>query len=413
VLGRLIDQVFRRESGRVLAALIRTTGDFELAEDALQEACARAVASWPKDGLPERPGAWLTTVARRCALDLLRRRRHSPLGLVEPPEPEAFAPEPEEDAAAISGVEDDRLRLLFTCCHPALAQPAQVALALRTLGGLSTREIARAFVEPESATAQRLVRAKRKIREAGIPYEVPRREVFPERLEAVLAVVYLVFNEGYAATEADGLMRPDLCAEAIRLGRLLVELLPEEPEARGLLALMLLHDARREARLGPEGEVVSLEEQDRTLWNAAAIAEGKALLDAAVSQRRPGPYQVQAAIAALHGQAARPEDTDWHQIAGLYSALLRYQPTPVVELNAAVALAMAEGPEHGLRWMDGLATREELAGYHLLPAARADLLRRAGRLEEAKAAYAEALALVRNPAERAYLERRRRALGEG
>jgi RNA polymerase sigma-70 factor, ECF subfamily len=414
VLGWIIDDVFRRESGRVLAGLIRTTGDFELAEDALQEACARAVASWPKDGLPERPGAWLTLVARRCALDLLRRRRHGPLGVAELPEHAALAPEPEpeEDAAAISGVEDDRLRLLFTCCHPALAQPAQVALALRTLGGLSTREIARAFVEPESTTAQRLVRAKRKIREAGIPYEVPRREVFPERLETVLAVVYLVFNEGYAATEADGLIRLDLCAEAIRLGRLLVELLPEEPEPRGLLALMLLHDARREARLGPQGEVVPLEEQDRTRWNAAVIYEGKALLDGAVSQRRAGPYQVQAAIAALHAQAARPEDTDWHQIAGLYSALLRYQPTPVVELNAAVALAMAEGPEHGLAWMERLATREELAGYHLLPAARADLLRRAGRVEEARAAYAEALALVRNPAERAYLERRLRALGE-
>jgi RNA polymerase sigma-70 factor, ECF subfamily len=412
VLDHLIDQVFRRESGRVLASLIRSTGDFELAEDALQEACARATATWPRDGLPERPGAWLTTVARRCAVDLVRRRRAPPLWVPEVPERETASGEPSEDPADISGVEDDRLRLLFTCCHPSLAQPAQVALALRTLCGLSTREIARAFVEPEATTAQRLVRAKRKIRDAAIPYEVPRRDVFSERLEAVQAVVYLVFNEGYASTEQHGLMRPDLSAEAIRLGRLLVELLPEELEAQGLLALMLLHDARREARLGPDGALVPLEEQDRARWDRAAIREGTALLDAALAERRPGPYQVQAAIAALHGGAARAEETDWRQIAGLYGALLRYLPTPVVELNAAVAVAMAEGPEEGLAWMDRLSTREELAGYHLLPAARADLLRRAGRVEEARLAYASALALVRNPAERVYLERRLKALGE-
>lgn len=409
MLDHLIDQVFRRESGKVLASLIRTTRDFELAEDALQEACARATASWPRDGLPERPGAWLTTVARRCAVDLVRRQRAQPTWGLEPDEP-AVA-EPEEDPVAISGVEDDRLRLLFTCCHPSLAQPAQVALALRTLCGLSTREIARAFVEPEATTAQRLVRAKRKIREARIPYAVPSPDVFAERLEAVEAVIYLVFNEGYASTEADGLLRPDLCAEAIRLGRLLVELLPDEVEARGLLALMLLHDARREARVGPDGTLVSLEEQDRALWDRAAIAEGTELLDAAVAARRPGPYQVQAAIAALHGQAERAEQTDWPQISGLYGALLRYTPTPVVELNAAVALAMAEGLECGLAWMDRLSTRAELSGYHLLPAARADLLRRAGRVEEARAAYVQALALVRNPAERVYLERRLEGLG--
>jgi len=395
----------------VLAALIRTTGDFELSEDALQEACARAASRWPKDGLPERPGAWLTTVARRCAVDLVRRRRSSSLANLDLAAEAAAAAEPEEDPAAISGVEDDRLRLLFTCCHPALAQPAQVALALRTLCGLSTREIARAFVEPESTAAQRLVRAKRKIRDAAIPYEIPRPEVFPERLEAVEAVVYLVFNEGYASTEAQGLVRPDLCAEAIRLGRLLVELLPGEAEARGLLALMLLHDARREARLGADGVLVPLEEQDRARWDTAAIAEGTALLDQAVASRAPGPYQLQAAVAALHAGAARAEDTDWQQIAVLYSALLRFLPTPVVELNAAVALAMAEGPAQGLAWMDRLSTREELSGYHLLPAARADLLRRAGRLPEARAAYAAALALVRNPAERLYLERRLRSLG--
>ena len=394
----------------MLAGLIRSTGDFELAEDALQEACARAALTWPRDGLPERPGAWLTTVARRCAVDLLRRQRARPTWVEDVPQ---TASEPEDDPASVSGVEDDRLRLLFTCCHPALAEPAQVALALRTLCGLSTRERARAFVEAEATTAQRLVRAKRKIREAAIPYAVPRPDVFKERFEAVQAVVYLVFNEGYASTEEQGLLRPDLCREAIRLGRLLVELLPGEAEALGLLALMLLHDARREARVGPDGALVSLEEQDRSLWDASAIAEGTALLDAAVAARAPGPYQVQAAIAALHTGATRAEETDWPQISSLYGALLRYLPTPVVELNAAVALAMAEGPEEGLRWMDTLCAREELAGYHLLPAARADLLRRAGRLEEARLAYTAALALVRNPAERLYLERRRRVLAAG
>ena len=395
----------------MLAALIRTTGDFELAEEALQEACARAAARWPKDGMPERPGAWLTTVARRCAVDLVRRRSTSARALSELPGVETAAAEPVEDPAAVSGVEDDRLRLLFTCCHPALAQPAQVSLALRTLCGLSTREIARAFVEPEATTAQRLVRAKRKIRDAGIPYEVPRPEVFPERLQAVEAVVYLVFNEGYASTDQQALIRPDLCAEAIRLGRLLVELLPEEPEARGLLALMLLHDARREGRLDQDGELVPLEGQDRTRWDRATIAEGTALLAEAMAGRRRGPYQIQAAIAALHAGAATAEETDWRQIAGLYGALLQFAPTPVVELNAAVALAMAEGPEKGLAWMDRLDSREELSGYHLLPAARADLLRRAGRLEEARVAYARALALVKSPAERLYLQHRLRALG--
>ena len=409
MLGRILDQVVRREGTRVLAGLIRLTGDFELAEEAFQEACARAAGAWPREGLPERPGAWLTTVARRCAVDLIRRRRTGALPVEALPEP--HLPEPVEDPADISGVEDDRLRLLFVCCHPALAQPAQVGLALRTLAGLSTREIARAFLEPEVTTAQRLVRAKRKIREARIPYEVPRPEVFPERLDAVLAVVYLVFNEGYSATDHPGLLRPDLCAEAIRLGRLLVELLPGEPEARALLALMLLHDARRETRLGPDGVLVPLEEQERRRWDRAAIAEGTALLDGAVAERRAGPYQVQAAIAALHARAEKPEDTDWPQIAALYGALLRLAPTPVVELNAAVALAMAEGPEQGLPWIDRLAASDALVGYHLLPAARADLLRRAGRVDEARAAYGEALRLVRNPAERGYLERRLRELG--
>jgi RNA polymerase sigma-70 factor (ECF subfamily) len=408
VLDHLIDQVFRRESGQVLASVIRSTGDFELAEDALQEACARAAASWPRDGLPQRPGAWLTTVARRCAVDLVRRQRTRLTWLGQMPEPS----EPEEDVATLSGVEDDRLRLLFTCCHPALAEAAQVALALRTLCGLSTREIARAYVEPEATTAQRLVRAKRKIREAAIPYAVPSPDVFPERLAAVQAVIYLVFNEGYASTEAQGLVRSDLCAEAIRLGRLIVELLPADVEARGLLALMLLHDARRESRVAPDGTLVPLEEQDRGRWDRTAIAEGTALLDAAVAARAPGPYQVQAAIAALHAGALSAAETDWAQISALYVALLRYLPTPVVELNAAVALAMAQGPEAGLAWMDRLSGREELRDYHLLPAARADLLRRAGRVEEARAAYVAALALVLNPSERRYLERRLGRLSE-
>ena len=310
--------------------------------------------------------------------------------------------------AAHSGVDDDRLRLIFTCCHPTIAQPAQVALALRTLCGLSTREIARAFLETEATTAQRLVRVKRKIQEARIPYEVPSRELLPERLAAVLGIVYLVFNEGYATTEDDDLIRPDLCAEAIRLARLLVQLMPEEPEIRGLLALMLLHDARRVTRIGADGALVPLEEQDRTRWQADAISEGLAVLDAALAQKRRGPYQLQAAVAALHAEALRAEDTDWKQIAALYRGLLHEQPGAVVELNAAVARAMAEGPAEGLAWIDAIDQGGELAGYHLLPAARADLLRRLGRRAEAAAAYDAAIALTRNRAERLYLERRRR-----
>ncbi|MEO8524172.1 MAG: DUF6596 domain-containing protein, partial [Caldimonas sp.] len=296
--------------------------------------------------------------------------------------------------------------LVFTCCHPAIARPAQVALALRTLGGLSTREIARAFLEPEATTAQRLVRAKRKILDARIPYEVPSRELLPERLQAVLGVVYLIFNEGYATTEHDGLIRPDLCAEAIRLARLLVVLMPDEPEVHGLLALMLLHDARRATRIGGDGALVPLEEQDRDRWQQGEIADGLAVLEVALLQRRRGPYQLQAAIAALHAQAACADQTDWRQITALYSGLLSEQPGPVVELNAAVALAMAQGPEHGLAWIERLEQGGELEGYHLLPAARADLLRRLGRLPEAVEAYRAALALARNPAERLYLERR-------
>lgn len=404
MLSQVLDQVFRREAGRVLATLIRQLGEFDLAEDALQDAIARALERWPSEGIPANPAAWLTTVARRRSIDLVRRRRQHG----EIPDLVEDAVDSEEGSATVSGIEDDRLRLVFTCCHPALAQPAQVALALRTLGGLSTREIARAFVESEPTTAQRLVRAKQKIRDARIPYEIPERDQLPERLEAVLAVVYLIFNEGYSAAEAQSYLRPDLCREAIRLGRLLVELLPAEPEPRGLTALMLLHHARRSGRVGPDGGIIPLEEQDRLLWDRAEIREGTELLDTALPFRRPGPYQIQAAIASLHANAATAEETDWPQIAALYGALLRYTPTPVVQLNAAAALAMSGRFDEGLDWVDRLAAFEELRGYHLLPAARADLLRRAGRRAEAADEYRRALDLVKSPAERVYLERRLR-----
>src|SRR5665213_778749 len=381
MLTPIIDGICRAEGARLLAGLIRRFGDFELAEDAMQDAFTKALEVWPAEGLPAAPAAWLTTVARHRALDLLRRRASGPLYTDEPPDMAApeVADDPQADGAAHSGVDDDRLRLVFTCCHPAIAQPAQVALALRTLCGLSTREIARAFLEPEATTAQRLVRAKRKIQDARIPYEVPARELLPERLAAVLGLAYLVFNEGYAATEDDDLMRPDLCTEAIRLARLLVQLMPDEAEIQGLLALMLLHHARRATRIAADGSLVPLEEQDRTRWHGDAISDGLAVLEAALARKHRGPYQLQAAIAALHAEALRAEDTDWKQIAALYSGLLREQPGAVVELNAAVAMAMAEGPERGLAWIDAIDARGELAGYHLLPAARADLLRRLGR----------------------------------
>ena len=407
MLTAAIDSICRDHGPRVLAGLIRRFGDFDLAEDALQDAFAKALEVWPARGLPTVPAAWLTTVAQRRALDLLRRRRSGPDYTDAPPDlaalEEACA---DADPADVSGVEDERLRLVFTCCHPAIGQAAQMALALRTLCGLSTREIARAFLEPEATTAQRLVRVKKKIREARIPYAVPAQALLPERLAAVLSVVYLMFNEGYAATETPQLIRTDLCVEAIRLARLMVELMPQEPEVIGLLALMLLHHARRAARVDAAGALVSLEEQDRGRWDRAAISEGMALLDRALALRRRGPYLLQAAIAALHAQAQRALDTDWKQIAALYGGLLQEQPGAVVELNAAVALAMAEGPERGLEMIARLEDREELQGYYLLPAARADLLRRLGRLDDACQAYAAALALVRNPAERGYLTRR-------
>ncbi len=365
MLGHLIERICRDESARVLAGLIRRFGHFDLAEDALQDAFTRALEVWPSNGLPQSPTAWLTTVAQRRALDMLRRRASGPLYTDQPPDLAAPpADEPSAHPADVSGVEDDRLRLVFTCCHPSLSWRAQTALALRTLCGLSTREIARAFVEPEATTAQRLVRARRKIADARIPYEVPARADLPQRLAVVLGVVYLVFNEGYAATESPRLVRADLCAQAIRLARLLHQLMPQQAEVQGLLAFMLLHDARRATRLAADGALVPLEEQDRSHWLAAPIAEGLSLLDAALAQHQPGTYQVQAAIAALHARAARAADTDWKQIAALYGGLLRDHSDAIVQLNAAAALAMAEGAERGLALIDNLAAGPQLRDYH-------------------------------------------------
>ena len=410
MLGRIVDELARREGPRILAGLIgRFGGDFDLAEDALQDAYERALASWPSTGIPERPAAWLTTVAQRAAIDRLRRLNRNADNSDEVLEQiAAEQPEARDDG----GLPDDRLRLLFTCCHPAIAAPAQMALALRTLCGLSTREISRAFLESEATTAQRLVRAKKKIADARIPYIVPSREELPDRLSAVLTAIYLVFNEGYSASAGESLLRPDLSSEAIRLARLLVSLMPAEPEALGILALMLLHDARREARVGVDGAVVPLEEQDRLRWDRAKIVEGLDILERAIAMRRRGPYQLQAAIAALHSKASTAAATDWTQIAALYGALHQMVPTAVVELNAAAAVAMVSGPEAGLVWIERVEAGGELGDYHLLPAARADLLRRAGRGREAEEHYRRAIELARNPAERLYLERRLREVTE-
>lgn len=401
-LARIIEQVVRTDGRRVLAALIRLTGDIDAAEDALQEAYARALRSWRDDGIPDNPAAWLSTVARRIAIDRMRRNRGVPL------EESRSLPAVELEDPDPSGVQDDRLRLLFVCCHPALAADARCALALKTLGGLTTREIARAFVEPEATTAQRLVRAKKKIREARIPYEVPPRAKLAERIETVLSVLYLIFNEGYTSTDAPSLMRPDLAAEAIRLARLAAALLPESAETKGLLALMLLTDARRAARMTAGGDVVPLEEQDRSLWDRALIEEGSRVLDQALAMRAPGPYQTQAAIAALHGAAPSAAATDWPQIAALYRGLLQMTDNPVVELNAAVAHGFAFGAEQALVRLERIEAQGRLAGYHLLAAARGAFLHRLGRNEEAAAAYRAALVLATNPAERRYLEKRMR-----
>jgi RNA polymerase sigma-70 factor (ECF subfamily) len=406
----VVDAAFREEWGRVVATLIRVTGDWDLAEECAQDAFAMALQRWPADGVPRRPGAWLTTAARNRAIDVLRRRTVGAAKLREvaalsPPE-SGSAFEPETDH---SGVPDDRLRLMFTCCHPALSLEARVALTLRTLAGLTTAEIARAFLAGEATMAKRLVRAKQKIQTAGIPYRVPPAHLLPERLPGVLGVLYLLFNEGYSASAGADLVRVGLSAEAIRLARVLARLMPSEPETGGLLALMLLHDARRSARLDAAGDLVTLEDQDRSLWSAASISEGVAVLEAALRQGRPGPYQIQAAIAACHVTAARAADTDWAQIALLYERLLEFLPTPVVQLNHAVAVGMASGPEAGLALVSALSASGKLDGYHLLPATRADFLRRLGRSSEAAAAYAEALELASTDAERRYLTRR---LGE-
>ena len=397
------EKVFREEYGRVFATLVRVFGDFDVAEEAIQDAFLVAIDRWPNGGVPPNPAAWITTTAKRKAIDGYRREKvraekYEVLGSTSSDGYEEF------DILEQSALQDDRLQLIFTCCHPALAIEAQLALTLRTLGGLNTREIARAFLVAEPTMAQRLVRAKRKIRDAGIPYRIPPDDLLPERLAAVLAVIYLVFNEGYAASEGDDLIRHDLCSEAIRLGRVLVDLMPDEPEAAGLLALMLLHDSRKDARISSAGEPLLLDDQDRLLWDRSQINDGLRHLELAERYRRPGQYQIQAAIAAEHAQAGTPDQTDWPRIAMLYGLLGKLNPSPVIELNRAVAVAMAMGPEYGLEIIDLI--RHELEGYRWMHSTRAELLQRLGRNEEAGDAYRRALALTENSAERSLLRKR-------
>ena len=400
-----IEQIYREEWGRVLASVIRLVGSFDLAEEAVQEAFAVAVEQWPREGAPQNPRNWLVSTARHKAIDQLRRNRRLELHSGEELSDLADAQAPQLPELE-SPMRDERLSLIFTCCHPALSQESRVALTLRTLCGLTTEEIARAFLVPLPTMAQRLVRTRQKIRSAQIPYRVPEKRDMQERMEAVMLVIYLVFNEGYSASSGDSLVRRELCREAIHLGRMLCELMPRDSGPQSLLALMLLQDSRRAARTGPGNELITLEEQDRALWDREEICEGLALVESALQAGDRSAYALQAAIAALHAQSASAAETDWAQITHFYDLLLREHPSPVVELNRAAAVGMAHSPQAGLRLLDGLESRGELQDYYLLPAARADLLRRAGRSQEAAKAYRAALALVKSLPEKQYLENR-------